>query len=318
MKIKILLSVLLLMLFAAKARAWNATGHMTVAELAWRSLSSGERTKISILLRQHPHYAELLAAEAPAEANLDEWVFLRASIWPDLVRPAYPGKPPKPTHITDYNRPSWHFSSIPFVTPADLATIKLSDHPPTETNIVERLPVVEATLKSPQTSPSERAVALAWYLHLMGDLHQPLHCATWISPEYPKGDRGGNEVAIQPRSAAVKLHAFWDDALGTGETYTFIAFQADQIQTNPQLAKSQLKELKSHQTYPLWAEESFDLAKSFGYLNGEIEHTKYHEGIASADVPGLNPGYEENMHIVSRRRVALAGIRLGKKLKAIF
>ena len=89
-------------LFACNVRAWNSTGHMTVAELAWRAMSRAERAAASQLLRNHPHYAELLEAGLVAGVDHDEWVFLRAATWPDLVRPAMPGQPPKPESITQF------------------------------------------------------------------------------------------------------------------------------------------------------------------------------------------------------------------------
>ena len=38
----------------------------------------------------------------------------------------------------------------------------------------------------------------------------------------------------------------------------------------------------------------------------------------AATVPALNPGYETTADNIARRRAALAGIRLGKKLKGLF
>src|SRR5262249_29244258 len=53
----VLLSVCLI---TPNARGWNSTGHMTVAELTWRAMSTSERNAISELLRHHPHFSELL------------------------------------------------------------------------------------------------------------------------------------------------------------------------------------------------------------------------------------------------------------------
>ena len=58
---------------------------------------------------------------------------------------------------------------------------------------------MEAELKSTTEDVTNRAIALCWYLHLMGDVHQPLHCATWFSPEFPgkNGDSGGKRRGHQ-------------------------------------------------------------------------------------------------------------------------
>ncbi|MDB6025075.1 MAG: hypothetical protein JWM68_1298 [Verrucomicrobiales bacterium] len=307
----------LLFFFTINARAWNGTGHMTVAELAWRKMSSCERKAVSQLLRQHPHYAELLNTNVPKNVERDEWVFLRAATWPDMIRPSR-GTTPKPEHITSYHRSEWHYVNLPYVAPWDRNVVDAAAHQPKETNIIERLGVLEGVLKSKETAASERAVALSWYLHLMGDLHQPLHAVAWFSPEFPTGDMGGNSVAIKPQSMPVRLHSFWDDLLGTGESYTFIDHVADTIEANPLLEKGKLKELKAHRTYQAWGEESADFAEAFAYLDGRVRHAVYRDSLSAEDVPDLNLSYEANAQSVAQRRVAVAGVRLGQKLKSIF
>ena len=304
--------------FLFKAAAFNGTGHMTVAELAWRKMSSGEHAAVGKLLEAHPHYRELLAQEFPAGVDTNEWIFLRAATWPDMVRPARPGQPPKPAHITDYHRGDWHFMDLPFVAAADRPTIHAGDHPPKPTNAVERLAVLEAELRSSTEPASNRAVALCWYLHLLGDLHQPLHCASWFSPEFPHGDAGGNSVAIQPHTSPIKLHSFWDELLGTGESYTFLDHVADDIEGTPQWSPAKLKKDLQHKTYESWAQESFTAAQAIAYLDGTIQHAKWHDGIKADAVPDLDTSYESNARTMVKRRVALAGIRLGQKLKDIF
>lgn len=303
---------------ALQALAWNDAGHMVVAELAWRNLSAGERTAVSQLLRRHPHYAELLAADIPAGADRDEWVFLNAATWADHVRPAPAGQPPRPTAITRYHHGEWHYIDQPFVAPKDMAATPPSAHPPPTTNAVERLAFVEAQLKSAQTPATDRAVALCWYLHLVGDLHQPLHCAEWFSPEFPDGDRGGNEVAIKPQAEPVRLHTFWDNLLGTGRDPRFIEYQANDIAADPRLSKTRLKELKSHTTYQSWAGEGLDWARAFVYLDGQLRHTKWRGQLTAAEVPEVNFGYEANARSVARHQIALAGYRLASGLKSLF
>ena len=70
-------------------------------------------------------------------------------------------------------------------------------------------------------SDAERAVALCWLLHLLGDLHQPLHTTQLIAPGYlAAGDRGGNEIGVRNRSVAARdLHALWDGAAGSSRDW---------------------------------------------------------------------------------------------------
>ncbi len=305
-------AVAVLLLSCLISRAWNDTGHMTVTELAWRAMSSSERNAVTQLLQQHPHYDELLNKNIPSNADPAEWIFLRASTWPDMVRP------PKAAHIQKYHRDVWHYINIPFVAAADQGTIHASDHPPKITNVVERLAVIEADLRSSSLPAADRAVALCWYLHLMGDLHQPLHSVAWFSATFndADGDKGGNDVAIQPHSAAKKLHSYWDQLLGTGESYTFIDHKADEIKELWPASKLQ-KEFK-HKTYQSWADESYNAAVAFAYLDGNVPHAKWVNGITAAQIPDLDTSYEDNARMIAKRRAAVAGIRLGQKLKSIF
>src|SRR5688572_21466169 len=312
MKRTLLLLSLSLSFLPLPAAAWNDSGHMIVSELAWRRLSSTERNKISTLLQQHPHYAELLNTNIPANVDAKEWIFLKASTWSDMVRPGTN----KPPHIVAHHRGEWHYINLPFVAPPHVGSVQPT--PPKLTNAVERLALKEAELRSSAVPASTRAVALCWYLHLMGDLHQPLHAVAWFSPTFndPDGDRGGNEVAVQPQTAPKRLHTFWDDLLGTGKTYTFIDLVADGItQTWP---SSKLQKEWKHKTYLEWAEESKDAAIAFAYLDGQVPHARWRNNITAADVPDLATGYEANAQMIARRRAAAAGVRLANKLKEIF
>jgi hypothetical protein len=66
------------------------------------------------------------------------------------------------------------------------------------------------------TAPGDRAVALCWVFHLLGDMHQPLHTIKLFTTQFPapEGDRGGTRfyIRVKPTNATtISLHAFWDD-----------------------------------------------------------------------------------------------------------
>jgi hypothetical protein len=67
---------------------------------------------------------------------------------------------------------------------------------------------------------AQAAQALRFVIHFVGDIHQPLHCATRVSHAHPEGDRGGNlfMVAVSDENGSshpAKLHGYWDGELGT-------------------------------------------------------------------------------------------------------
>jgi len=77
---------------ATPARAWNATGHQVIAEIAWRNLAPAVREKVLTLLKQHPHFAKRLDSTDPTSEPVDYAlrVFQRAEKmreqdWTDLV-----------------------------------------------------------------------------------------------------------------------------------------------------------------------------------------------------------------------------------------
>jgi hypothetical protein len=120
--------------------------------------------------------------------------------------------------VASYNRPRWHYINLPtYLTTADrrlgVPNPPLDDvptEPELELNLVQALTRQSHVLCSIDASPAERALALSWLLHLMADLHQPLHAtALYALGRFPHGDRGGNDIAL---AGGGSLHAFWDAA----------------------------------------------------------------------------------------------------------
>src|ERR1043165_1405564 len=219
-------SILLASALVLPAFGWNHTGHMISAELAWRNLSASKRKVISNLLKQHPHYSLLLATNIPPNVDTNEWVFLNAAVWPDMVRPGRD----KPTEITKYHRSPWHYINIPYIAPSAASHISPSSFSIPQTNILSALSNSLATLRDRNTPAAERAVSLCWVMHLVGDLHQPLHAATFLSDTFPQGDQGGNLIAVCDASQIpLNLHSFWDQLFGTGDTYDSITAISDKI-----------------------------------------------------------------------------------------
>ncbi|MFG6464153.1 S1/P1 nuclease [Roseateles sp. DXS20W] len=72
--------------------------------------------------------------------------------------------------------------------------------------VIEALMEQTLILRSSGTSPSERLVALKWVVHLVGDVHQPLHAGL-------AADKGGNGVQLRAFGKGSNLHALWDSGL---------------------------------------------------------------------------------------------------------
>lgn len=318
------LRVLLLVPFlaiAVPAWAWNSTGHQVVAEIAWKDLKPAARDKISALLKDHPHFARHLApaAEEAESPDAPMRIFMRAATWPDLMRTAR-GK-----GEGEFHHAEWHFINFPIVLEGtDRATLeipplseKLEAGKPPE-NVLQALEWSVERLKNPDVSVGDKAVALAWLEHLVGDVHQPLHTAAIFSAVYPKGDRGGNLFIVKHHGNVINLHSFWDDLLGGYTSFKLIdAVAAKVIEAH---SRASLEKEVAVVKFPEWAAESFALARDVAYAGGKLKGVTRETSIIDKAVttPELPEKYDETARDTARLRVALAGYRLADLLNRIF
>lgn len=308
-------------LVASTASAFNELGHYVVGKVTFDCLTEAQRDGVHNILKSHPHYAEYLSAGAPPNVELREWVFLRAGAWSDWIRSH---------HTSDYHKGPWHYINHAY-RPGMTATSTLPAPLPQEQNILERLPKVAQAVKSSASnelglleslSPDQRrAVAVCWLFHLVGDLHQPLHSATLVSDRFPEGDRGGNELAVVTSgSRPLRLHAYWDGALGTNASYENVAAIVKSFADDPPTPFDELAALVAQADYHHWALESYNLAIEYVYLNGELPVAPWQpaygaaDAVAGPEVPVLKESVKENARKVSRQRLQLAGQRLARQL----
>jgi S1/P1 Nuclease len=310
---KNLIAVALLLVLSAPGFAWNDKGHMVVARLAWKQLTPEQRNKVAAVLKKHPHYAEFLAANKPEAWPEDEWVFMRAACWSDWVRNH---------HAQQFNHGPWHYINYPFVPPGSKLDPAKYEPPPSQENVVNVLTTCVEKIKS--GSDEEKAVYLTWMFHLIGDMHQPLHCVAMYSETFPTGDQGGNLCRIRIRTGnPVNLHSFWDGLLGRGDTPGSIGKDVLEIEKllegNPTLVKD---DLGAHKTFQSWAKEGADLAKKVVYLNGELKLSKASSSRGRGnpeenDVQEAPPEYASQAGRTARVQIGKAAIRLADQLAAI-
>jgi hypothetical protein len=287
-------------------QAWNDRGHMLIALLAYRQLPAAQKKKVDELLAAHPHYELFLTRNQPAGVSPQEWAFLRAATWPDFVRNA--------EHRANFHRAKWHYINLPFIPPGEESHLT---GPPFETptiNILVAIDECRDVLREDYPAASRKAIHLAWLEHLIGDIHQPLHCITLVHRAYPRGDLGGNLLAVRSRDSVKRLHGYWDDALGFETNYPDLAKAADEIAADPALARSAFSELLTKETPRAWAEEGFALGKRHVYLDGTLPFVPYEayeqKQLAKEQVPQLPEEYEQTARQLARRRAALASYRL--------
>ena len=317
----------ILLLLSDASSAWNEVGHQTIAQFAFQELPRGTRRKVLDILSQHPARSRWVAPEGASPEEIDRFILAKASAWPDVIR----GKD-DPLH--GENLPQAHFINLPyapdpsFKLPADRSAKVVRQ----EKNILTQLEWAEATLKAEKSLPEDRARALSWLIHLIGDLHQPLHCATMYSSKLPTGDRGGNDLVVSSETRTIKahaqgvelrlptLHAFWDELMGTDAEPKSIAKVVDRCGTHSR-ADFALR-LKA-QSYSEWADESYELAVEEAYLQGRIEYLPLEPALtdlkAGRDVviPAVPPGYRNKAGLIAEHQIAIASYRLASRLEAL-
>ncbi|HEX3147968.1 MAG TPA: S1/P1 nuclease [Gemmataceae bacterium] len=325
---------LMLGLSPGRAAAWNSVGHLAVAKLAYDQLSDGDKRKIYDILKHHPHFEMFLAAGRPDGIEEAEWVILRSAIWSDWVRPR--DKDPRGPAVTKFHRAEDHYINIPFIDPKDaeaLAGKTLVN--PDIMNIVAALKQRCNELHARNIAIEDKAVAICWIFHLIGDIHQPMHAVAYFSsaPAFKDGDQGGNKFAIKVDGRGFKLHAYWDDLLGSdpkyaddsGDRQARIHKMAVEVATGlrgRELTDADKDKLTKNKTFASWSEESFELAKSVAYRKAdgsgllEAVEVRFNQPVPDF-APEVGEKYAALAKATAEVRVIMAGRRLADRLKIV-
>jgi hypothetical protein len=107
-----ILILLLCLSFTSISYAWNAAGHQLMAAITWDLLSAKQQDYWIDILEHHPRFKKDFEDHIPKYVNRNpdtykEWVFRRASTWPDIAR----GIPAK--QKDKYHHGSWHYINYP-------------------------------------------------------------------------------------------------------------------------------------------------------------------------------------------------------------
>lgn len=290
------------------AHAWNSIGHMAVAYAAWQQMSPELRARTLVLLEKNPDYNKWLSYIPAGTSNDDRnlYIFMMAATWPDEIKAQGSGynldgdSPPHSSEATNntgytdkYMHKYWHFVNTPFST--DGTKLPAIPTPNAQTQIAAFRQVLAS-----DASDDLKSYDLVWIMHLVGDVHQPLHCATRITASSPRGDGGGNSVKLTNQPG--DLHGYWDNLLGVGDTkdYQVAVTAAKQLPAAGATA--------SDGNEADWVQESFQLAQPHVYI----------EPIGAALGPyTADATYETNAHLLAQQRVALAGARLANLLQSL-
>jgi len=300
------LAAALLAAQSVPARAWDLFGHHVVGAVAWEELSSSTRLAACELLQKAPVDSDLPGlmppGPRPLEAKCRE-LFVKAQGWADLVRDEIWSK-----RKERYDHPEWHYVNH-FWTPGPSGPRALPERG-TLGELSLRLAESIANAANPGLPAPERAVALAWVLHLTGDAHQPLHSSGRVTALEPKGDRGGNDFVLDDLESP-NLHAFWDSVLrrsrrqSHAESYfRWVSRVAVEIKTLH--AKQSLALAIAIDSPEGWPRESTTIAMRSAYPE-----------FLERNAP-LPKRYQDDVSAIAGRQAALAGYRLAQVLERAF
>jgi nuclease S1 len=151
---------------ATPAWAWGRLGHRLIAKMAERHLSPEAKAAVAELLE-------------PGESLAD------ASAWADENRTRVHGSG------------AWHYANVSIDEP------RYADRVAGEGQVVPRIHEFQAILRDRTRPVSERRRALRFLVHLVEDLHQPLHVGE-------NHDKGGNDLQVRFFRRGTNFHHLWD------------------------------------------------------------------------------------------------------------
>ncbi len=304
---KLLRSVLciLLTLSCATAQAWSRPGHMVTGAIAYEDLLAHDARVIDQvveILAKHPDRAPFeVATGATMGAERSRRIFMEMARWADDVRGS------------DADHPSWHYSGRPLVDEKNPPPHRPADV--TSGAALEAFALQWKIASDKRGAPPERAVALCWIFHLIGDIHQPLHAVDEYTRELPDGDRGGNLQFVREPGAQLptNLHAFWDGIVhGNGEASEATAQARRLVRQFPRTHFQQLAGATQPPDFAKWAMASADIGKQMAYRRD----------LVTATVPDqaklLPDAYIRDATAAGEQQITLAGYRLADALRLLF
>lgn len=300
-----LIAVLIFVSVMPFARAWDPLGHMLTMKIAYDGLTPKARTELDAAVAR---FNEKEKPDAPYDA-------VTAACWMDDAR----------SRTKEFNE--WHYVNLPF-THEGTPVPEGSQHKP---DVIWATGQCEAIVKGSAEEPGvDRDQALLSLLHLVGDIHQPLHTTQ-------NHDFGGNRARIANlKDAEVdlifskggNLHFFWDSAyrreLKDGEvavSYASPFYPAEAPVAGHRDARK-IVDREASVLEKKFPPESFGDLKSVSASDWALESHALGYDLAYGKLPAGKPAtldkdYVEASRTCAEQRITLAGYRLAALLNRL-
>jgi hypothetical protein len=251
------------LLWPALALAWGPAGHRIVGELAQRQLTPQATVAVAELLRGEPE---------PSLAGVANWADDMRTSDPEVAR----------------RTSRWHYVNS---RSGDCDYVPARDCPDGAC-VIAAIDNQLRVLGDRSLPRAQRAQALKFVVHLVGDVHQPFHAGG-------RDDRGGNDFQVNYRGQGTNLHAVWDSLILDGRARTPAGYAA-RLATTAVAASATRIDAGAAQR---WARES-----CMAIDNDALYPSKH----------VIDDAYLDAHRALAEQRLRLAGARLAAELNAAF
>lgn len=291
---------------------WHDEGHKLTAYIAWQRMTPQTREAVIKILRAAPEDSQLAAfypiyGIEPEEMRKMEF-FMIVPTWPDMLRnTAFPVRNRK------YHHSNWHYYDT-FWKQVN-GKVEILSGFEEGGQALQQLAAAESTLRNGKSTDGEKAIAIAWMMHLTGDIHQPLHNSARVTDREPKGDSGGNLFLLTPEGTLpanqLNLHTYWDGIparsvplkKGQGVRDYVVLMGEKMIKKHPFERFASNLQLSQ---YSEWHKAGFDLATT----------VVFSPDLKRFEMP--SDKYRKTAFKLAEKQIALAGYRIGETLNDIF
>eukprot|EP01016_Furgasonia_blochmanni_P030962 TRINITY_DN3207_c0_g1_i2.p1 TRINITY_DN3207_c0_g1~~TRINITY_DN3207_c0_g1_i2.p1 ORF type:complete len:393 (+),score=76.04 TRINITY_DN3207_c0_g1_i2:61-1179(+) len=280
-----LAKISILSLLLSSAMPWSKLEHMLIAQIAEIFLRHESPQTIAIM-------DSIL--ESTNKNNLDSSNdFVTAANWLDNV---------KGFGLAMFDE--MHYINHPITDGLDYLQVDL----PSEYNVLEGINHALTFLKTHISSKKylsssfEAGMMLRMLIHLVGDLHQPLHNVARYSKQHPSGDRGGNFVNLKVLSMRTNLHALWDAG---GFQFPKVDYSA-----TVDVLKIAKELLKEHSYESLESDLSVKDLSEISMKMVEFAEKHVYSPLEKENLEQISDAYLQGVHKHARYLITLAGYRL--------
>ncbi len=303
-RLSMLVATAALVLGASPAYAWDDFGHRLVARIAWENMTPQARARAISILRSAAPETGLRGTSNGTTLSPQQQMqlFVFAATWPDVVRDTT-----QPLRMEKYHHPTRHYLDTFWRQDTDFGPVQASTLRP-EGDLLRDTPRLRQWLAN--GNAEEKALALAWLMHLVGDIHQPLHASGRVTATEPCGDQGGNLFTLEeiPNANGRRrnLHSLWDGIITTtlrrdGESADAFLTRAEHEVTSHH-PRSEFSSEINQRDFAQWAQASVAIA----------QHSVYRAPLVRNQAAPAS--YRQDAFRVAEARIALAGYRLADML----